>query len=62
MNINVKAAANVTQIMAKKMVETGKCGSIVNLSSICSKKALDGLMSYSLTIGAVDQMTRSMAI
>lgn len=37
MNVNVKSVLNVSQIVAKKMIEAKSGGSIVNLSSQASK-------------------------
>lgn len=34
--MNLKAVINVSQIVAKKMIERGKGGAIVNVSSIVS--------------------------
>lgn len=37
MNVNVKAMLNVSQVVAKKMIDAKKGGAIVNISSQASK-------------------------
>ncbi|XP_045448612.1 L-xylulose reductase-like [Melitaea cinxia] len=62
MNVNVKAILNVSQIVAKKMIENGIKGSIVNISSQVSKAAIKDHLAYAASKGAVDSMTRIMAL
>lgn len=62
MNINVKALLNVSQVIAKGLVEKGLPGSIVNISSQASMAALDGHVIYAATKGAIDSATRVMAL
>jgi len=54
---NVKAALNVSQIVAKKMIEDKVKGSIVNMSSQASRAALRDHVIYSSSKGALDSMT-----
>lgn len=61
MNVNVKAVMNISQIVAKKMIEN-KGGSIVNISSQASKAALKDHTIYSASKGALDAMSRVMAL
>eukprot|EP01114_Cavostelium_apophysatum_P008951 TRINITY_DN2201_c0_g3_i1.p2 TRINITY_DN2201_c0_g3~~TRINITY_DN2201_c0_g3_i1.p2 ORF type:complete len:255 (-),score=32.84 TRINITY_DN2201_c0_g3_i1:797-1528(-) len=61
-NINVRSILIVSQVIAKKMVQTGKKGSIVNVSSQASMVALQNHTSYCTSKGAVDQLTRMMAL
>ncbi|XP_057311600.1 L-xylulose reductase-like [Hydractinia symbiolongicarpus] len=62
MNINVKAMLIVSQIMAKKMISNKCGGSIVNVSSQASMTALPLHTAYCTSKGAVDQLTRMMAL
>ncbi|XP_061713398.1 L-xylulose reductase-like [Cydia pomonella] len=62
MNVNVKSVLNVSQVVAKKMIDAKTGGSIVNISSQASKAALWGHVTYSATKGAIDAMTRVMAL
>lgn len=62
MNINVKALINISQVVAKHLVEKGLPGSIVNISSQASMAALTDHVIYSATKGAVDSATRVMAL
>lgn len=61
-NINVKAVVNVTQIIAKGMIKREKGGAIVNVSSQAGIAALKDHLVYSATKGAVDAMTKVMAL
>ena len=61
-NINVKAVVNVTQIVAKGMMDSKKGGAIVNVSSQASIAALKDHLIYSATKGALDSMTKVMAL
>ena len=44
------------------MKESGKGGSIVNISSACSNTALNEHLAYCASKGALDQITRVMAL
>lgn len=50
------------EVIAKRMIEKGKGGSIVNISSIASRTVLPGASAYCSTKGAVDNITRCMAL
>jgi L-xylulose reductase len=60
-DVNFKAAVNVSQIVAKKLIDEGCPGSIVNLSSVLSKIPLTFAGAYCCSKGALDQLTRVMA-
>ena len=51
-----------SQVVAKGMIARGKGGSIVNVSSQASKIALAEHAVYCGTKGALDQVTRVMAL
>ncbi|XP_075231566.1 L-xylulose reductase-like isoform X2 [Lycorma delicatula] len=59
---NVKAVLNISQVVAKGMVERGKGGSIVNISSQASKAALADHAVYSSSKAALDMLSRVMAL
>ncbi|XP_013199146.1 L-xylulose reductase [Amyelois transitella] len=61
-NVNVKAVLNISQIVAKKMVENKTRGAIVNISSQASKAALKDHTIYSASKAALDALTRAMAL
>jgi NAD(P)-dependent dehydrogenase (short-subunit alcohol dehydrogenase family) len=55
-------ALNFTQVVAKGMVERGGGGSIVNVSSVASTRALDDHIAYCSSKAAVDSLTKVMAL
>ncbi|XP_060064150.1 D-erythrulose reductase-like [Ylistrum balloti] len=61
-DINVKSIVNVSQVCAKGMIERGQGGSIVNMSSIASTKALQDHTCYSASKSAVDMLTKTMCL
>lgn len=61
-DVNVKAALNISQVVARKMIENKTHGTIVNISSQAAKAALKDHTIYSATKAALDSMTRSMAL
>ncbi len=62
MAVNVRAALIVSQIVARGMIAAGSGGAIVNLSSVASSRALADHTSYCTSKGAMDQLTRMMAL
>jgi len=61
-NVNLKAALIVSQIVAKKMIERGQGGSIVNISSIGGQRPLIGVGLYCCTKSALEMLTKSLAL
>lgn len=61
MAVNVRAALVITQVIAKGMISRGG-GAIVNLSSQASMIALQDHTAYCASKGALDQLTRMMAL
>lgn len=61
-DINVKAVLNISQVVARKMVENKTLGTIVNISSQASKAALKDHAIYSASKAALDALTRAMAL
>ncbi|XP_062234474.1 L-xylulose reductase [Platichthys flesus] len=61
-NVNVKAVLHVSQIVARGMKARGSEGSIVNVSSQASQCALRDHAVYCATKGALDMLTKGMAL
>ncbi|XP_044758162.1 L-xylulose reductase [Coccinella septempunctata] len=61
-NVNVKAVMNVTQCVAKQLIERKAPGSIVNLSSQASMAGLKEHAVYAASKGAIDAYTRVAAL
>lgn len=62
MAVNVRSALVVSQVVARGMIVRGEGGAIVNLSSQASMVALRDHASYCASKGALDQLTRVMAL
>jgi L-xylulose reductase len=58
-NVNLKAAFNVSQI-AVPLIRPG--GSIVNISSLAALSAMPGHATYSISKAGIDGLTRSLAL
>ncbi|KAJ8318374.1 hypothetical protein KUTeg_003465, partial [Tegillarca granosa] len=56
------AVFNVSQVIAKGMVERGQGGAIVNISSLASSLALEDHAAYCSSKGALDMLTKVMAL
>ncbi|ODM93715.1 L-xylulose reductase [Orchesella cincta] len=61
-DVNYKATVIISQIVARKMIKRGKGGSIVNMSSIASQRALPNCGIYCCTKAALDMLTKVMAL
>ncbi|XP_017299381.1 L-xylulose reductase-like [Diaphorina citri] len=53
---------NISQVVSKTMIDHKIQGSIVNVSSIAGKTALEGHTIYSASKAALDSITRTMAL
>jgi len=62
LGVNLRGVMVVAQAVARGMVERGKGGAIVNISSQASMVALAEHTSYCVAKGGVDQLTRVMAL
>jgi len=60
MNANVRSVYQLTMICVPYLVQTK--GNIVNVSSICGTRSCAGLLSYSMSKSAIDQLTRCTAL
>ena len=61
-SVNVKSVLNLSQSVAKKMIASKRSGSIVNVSSQASMVGLQDHVTYCASKGALDQITRCMAL
>ncbi|XP_073444232.1 L-xylulose reductase [Dendrobates tinctorius] len=61
-DVNVRAAILVSQIVACQMIKRGMGGAIVNVSSQASQVALQNHSVYCATKGALDMLTKVMAL
>lgn len=61
-SVNFQAIVNVSQVVVKGMIARGEGGAIVNISSMTTKVAFPEHTSYSSSKGAVDTLTRVMAL
>jgi L-xylulose reductase len=62
MAVNVRAVLVISQVVARGMIARGRGGAIVNLSSQASQVALADHAAYCASKGALDQLTRVMAL
>ncbi|XP_072501488.1 carbonyl reductase [NADPH] 2-like isoform X2 [Notamacropus eugenii] len=61
-SVNLRSVIQVSQMVARGMIARGVPGSIVNISSISSRSAITSLTSYGSTKGAMDIVTKIMAL
>jgi len=62
LNVNLKSVFVLSQHVCKRMVERKKGGVVVNVSSQASSIGLDKHLAYCVSKGALDQLTRVMAL
>jgi L-xylulose reductase len=62
LNINARGIVRISQAVAQNMKDAGIKGSIVNVSSTISERAIPDHTSYCASKGAVNQVTRVMSI
>ena len=62
LNVNLRGAFLVAQAVARTMVQGGKGGAIVHMSSVNSVLAIPNIASYNVSKGGINQLTRVMAI
>jgi len=62
MNVNCRSVFIVSQLVARAMVKHNRPGAIVNVSSVASTRAFKDHTSYCTSKGALDQLTRMMAL
>ncbi|MCL5997346.1 MAG: SDR family oxidoreductase [Chloroflexi bacterium] len=62
LDVNLDSAVHCSRAAARVMIAAGKGGRIVNVSSIHSYRAERGASHYDLAKGAMDQLTRALAL
>jgi NAD(P)-dependent dehydrogenase (short-subunit alcohol dehydrogenase family) len=62
MNTNFNGVWNVAQEGARRMIDSGETGSIINISSVLGLGVQAGQSAYCSSKGAVIQLTRSLSI
>jgi NAD(P)-dependent dehydrogenase (short-subunit alcohol dehydrogenase family) len=62
MAVNLRAVLVVSQVVAKRMIERGVSGSIVNISSMSSFQALPNHAAYAASKAGLDQLSKVMAV
>jgi len=60
--VNVRAVFVIGQAVAQALVAAGKPGSIINMSSINAVLAIPGQVPYVTSKGAINQLTKTMAL
>ncbi|XP_036052709.1 carbonyl reductase [NADPH] 2-like [Onychomys torridus] len=61
-NVNVRSVLQISQMVAKGMIDRGVAGSIVNVSSMVAYVTFPGLTNYCSTKGAMTMLTKAMAM
>ena len=61
-DVNLKAAINVSQVIARGMVSRGQGGVIINMSSQLGKTTRPGFAFYCASKAALDHLTRVMTL
>jgi L-xylulose reductase len=62
MAVNLRAVMIISQVVAKRMIERGVAGSIVNVSSMASFQAPEDHAAYCASKAGLDQLTAVMAV
>jgi NAD(P)-dependent dehydrogenase (short-subunit alcohol dehydrogenase family) len=61
LDVNLKSVFLACQVFGKTMVESGRGGSVINISSVSSGPPLSKVFTYSVTKGGVNQITQFLA-
>jgi len=61
-NVNLKAAFVASQAAARHMLTTGTRGSIISMSSVNAVLNIPNLLTYNISKGGLNQLTRNLAI
>lgn len=61
LDVNLKSVFLACQVFGKVMVESGRGGSVINISSASSGPPLSKVFTYSVTKGGVNQITQFLA-
>lgn len=58
---NLTAPLVLTRHVVRRILGGGRCGRVVNITSICAQRGFPGLATYSATKGGMDAATRALA-
>ena len=58
LDVNLKAAVNLMQVVGKKMMQAGKGGSIINVSSMLGHRAYRGYLPYCVSKAGLNMATK----
>ncbi len=61
-DVDLRGAFLTAQASAKRMVEAGRRGSIINISSILAERVIPGVAGYTAAKAGLQQLTRQMAV
>jgi len=61
LDVNLKSVFLACQVFGKAMIEAGRGGSIINISSVSSGPPLSRVFTYSITKAGVNQITQFLA-
>ncbi|MGE5569461.1 MAG: SDR family oxidoreductase [Rhodospirillales bacterium] len=61
LDVNLKSVFLACQVFGKVMVESGRGGSVINISSVSSGPPLSKVFTYSITKAGVNQITQFLA-
>lgn len=61
MDVNLKGIVVTCQIFAKKMIDQGRKGSIINISSVSSTTPLSKVFTYSVSKAGINSVTQFLA-
>ncbi len=61
LDVNLKSMVLACQVFGKAMIDAGRGGSIINISSASSGPPLSKVFTYSITKGGVNQLTQFLA-
>ncbi|XP_054767766.2 uncharacterized oxidoreductase MT0954-like [Lytechinus pictus] len=58
--LNVRSVLQITNLAAPHLIESKGC--VVNVSSVCAKRVMAGMLAYNVAKAAIDQFTRCTAL
>ncbi|KAJ8316841.1 hypothetical protein KUTeg_004745 [Tegillarca granosa] len=61
-NVNLKSAFNISQVVARNMMKRSSGGAIINVSSLAGLRPFKGVSFYCVSKAGMDMMTKVMAL
>lgn len=61
-DVNLSGCWRIAQATARRLISAGQGGSIINISSILGHRVAGGLAAYAASKGALEQLTRTLAL